>query len=357
MANKPTTPATQPASDPNTAIAPQKTELSEADRFTNMVMKQYGSLGTPYVFTQREKQLIRNYFICIDQMLQRTEAERLRKNNSNSDHKYDNNLAYSWKTIDLPQLAQDLAHYARVGLDMMEDNSLFPIPYKSTKGNMYTITLMEGYNGIRLQAEKYALDPFKAVTVEVIFENDVFKPIKKDARNPVEGYEFDIPQPFNRGLPVGVFGYIEFDDPAKNKLVVFSKEDVMKRKPKYASPEFWGGEKTVYEKGKPVRTQLEGWLPEMYEKTMKREIYGSKRIPRDPAKIDDAYNYIRQREQQYVDIITDAEVSELGNAAPVALPEAPVIEVPDNPPAPPQEPPVTDKPAEPDDEDVPDFLK
>jgi recombination protein RecT len=202
MANKPTTPATQPASDPNTAIAPQKTELSEADRFTNMVMKQYGSLGTPYVFTQREKQLIRNYFICIDQMLQRTEAERLRKNNSNSDHKYDNNLAYSWKTIDLPQLAQDLAHYARVGLDMMEDNSLFPIPYKSTKGNMYTITLMEGYNGIRLQAEKYALDPFKAVTVEVIFENDDFKPIKKDARNPVEGYEFDIPQPFNRGLPV-----------------------------------------------------------------------------------------------------------------------------------------------------------
>lgn len=300
-----------------------KKQVSESERFTRMVMKQYGMTGSVYSFTEREKQLIRNYFICIDQMLQKTEAERLRKNAANRDHdKYDNPLAYSWKTIDLPQLAQDLAHYARIGLDMLEDNSLFPIPYKNNKGNMYTITLMEGYNGIRYQAEKYALDPFKAVTVEVIFNNDVFKPIKKDSRSQIEGYEFDIPNPFDRGEPVGVFGYIEFEDPAKNKLVVFSKADVLKRKPKYASPEFWGGTKQVWENGKKVETTLEGWLPEMYEKTMKREIYGSKRIPRDPDKIDESYRYIQQREQQYQDIVIEAEVLENGNGAPIELPEA-----------------------------------
>lgn len=326
MANAPTTTNQQ-----QTQLAPKDVQISQSERFTNMVMKQYSSTGV-YNPTEREKQLIRNYFICIDQMLAKTEAERQRKNEANRNHDYDNTLPYSWNTIDLPQLAQDLAHYARVGLDMMEDNTLFPIPYKNNKGNMYSITLMEGYNGIRYQAEKYALDPFKAVTVEVIYQNDTFRMVKKDSRNPVEGYELDIPNPFDRGEPVGVFGYIEYDDPAKNKLVVFSKADVMKRKPKYASPEFWGGEKTVYENGKPVKTHLDGWLPEMFEKTMKREIYGSKRIPRDPDKVDESYQYIRQREQQFEDLVIEAEVIENGNRAPVILPEAPaVIEEPEEP--------------------------
>ncbi len=313
----------KPTGDATQLAKTEEKKPSQSERFTSMVMSQYDKTGSVYTFIEREKQLIRNYFICIDQTLQKAEADRLRKNENNRNHDYDNNLPYSWNTIDLPQLAQDLAHYARVGLDMMEDNTLFPIPYKNNKGNMYSITLMEGYNGIRYQAEKYALDPFKAVTVEVIFENDSFRVVKKDSRNPVEGYEFEIPQPLNRGNPIGVFGYIEYDDPAKNKLVVFSAADVMKRKPKYASPEFWGGKKKVYENGRQVETTLEGWLPEMFEKTMKREIYGSKRIPRDPDKIDESYQYIRQREQQYEDIIVDAEVAQNGNGAPITLPEAP----------------------------------
>ena len=306
--------------DKNTAIA--QNETSMAERFTGMVMKQYAATGK-YQPTEREKQLIRNYFICIDQTLQKAEAERLRKNANNRDSKYNNELAYTWNNVDLQALALDLAHYARVGLDMMEDNTLFPIPYKNSKGNKYSMTLMEGYNGIRYQAEKYALDPFKSVTVEVIYANDKFKPIKKDSRNPVEGYEFDIPQPFDRGDPVGVFGYIEFEDPSKNKLVVFSKADVMKRKPKYASPEFWGGKKKIWENGKQIEVEMEGWVSEMYEKTMKREIYGSKRIPRDPDKVDESYNYIRQREQQYEDMVIEAEIVQNANASPIQLPEEP----------------------------------
>lgn len=297
-------------------------EASMAERFTGMVMKQYATTGK-YQPTEKEKQLIRNYFIAIDQTLQKSEAERVRKNSNNRDAKYNNELPYTWNNVDLPVLAQDLAHYARVGLDMLEDNMLFPIPYKDNKGNKYVVTLMEGYNGIRYQAEKYALDPFKAVIVEVIYANDKFRMIKKDSRNPVEGYEFEIVNPFDRGEPVGVFGYIEFEDASKNKLVVFSKADVMKRKPKYASPEFWGGEKTVYENGRQVKTTLDGWLPEMFEKTMKREIYGSKRIPRDPDKVDESYNYIRQREQQYADMVIEAEVMENGNTTPIILPEEP----------------------------------
>lgn len=300
-----------------TTQEPQK--LSASERFTNLVIKEYNQTGK-YEPTDHEKQLIRNYFIAIDQTLAKAEAERLRKNQNNSDPRYNNDLPYDWNHLNLPQLAQDLAHYARVGLDMKQDNTLFPIPYKDNKAQKYTMTLMEGYNGIKLQAVKYALEPFKSVTVEVVYENDHFRPVKKDSRSPIESYEFEIVNPFDRGKPIGVFGYIEYADPAKNRLVVFSEKDVMKRKPKYASPEFWGGEKTVHENGRATKTVLEGWLPEMFEKTMKREIYGSKQMPRDPAKIDESYEYIRKREQQYADAIIEAEIVENANGEPLVIP-------------------------------------
>ncbi len=344
---------------------------SASERFTAMVMAEYGkACGAKHEFTSREIQLIRNYFIAIDQTLTKSEADRVRKNTANRDHKYDNSLQYSWQNVNLPALATDLAHYAHIGLDMMEDNHLFPIPYKDNKSSVYTITLMEGYNGIRFQAEKYALTPPRNVTVEVVYTSDVFKPIKKDARHPVEGYEFDIPTPFDRGVPNGVFGYVEFEDAVKNFLIIFSNADVLKRKPKYASAEFWGGIKKTYEDGKQVEVTLDGWLPEMYEKTMKREIYGSKRIPRDPGKVDESYQYIRQREQQYIDIITEAEVEESSNKAPLSIgedaPSETAKEVPSveqvAPPA--QAAPVTATPATKtppvsyaEDDDVPDFLK
>jgi len=335
----------------NIATTEQEMKASASERFTNMVMAKYNDIGSAHQFTEREKMLIRNYFICIDQTLAAAEEARIRKNESNTDHeKWDNPLPYSWKTIDLPALAQDLAHYAHVGLDMMEGNTLFAIPYKDNKRNLYTITLMEGYNGIRYQAEKYALDPFRAVTVEVIYENDRFVPLKKSHSNPIESYEFEIPKPFDRGRPIGVFGYIEYVDSAKNKLLMFNENDVMKRKPKYAAAEFWGGKKEEYKynpetkKREKQQVEIDGWLPEMFEKTMKRAIYGSKNIPRDPAKIDESYRYIRNREAQFADYVVEAEVSENANGAAVVLPEAPkalpeaeVIEVPQEKPE--QEPP------------------
>ena len=71
---------------------------------------------------------------------------------------------------------------------------------------------------------------------------------------------------------------------------------------------------------------------------MKREIYGSKRIPRDPDKVDESYNYIRQREQQYADMVIEAEVVENGNATPINLPEEPkAIEEPPSYEEPPEE--------------------
>ena len=327
----PTTGAMTPAA-PQTPATPAP---NASERFTATVMRQFGStVGLPQV-TDYQRQLVQGYFIAIDRALKAAEEERLRKNNNNRDHKYDNDLPVTWANVNLTDLALDVVHYARMGLDMMQDNHLFPIPYKNSKTRKYDLTLMPGYNGIQYIAEKYALEKPAAVTIELVYSTDTFKPIKKTAGVQVEAYEFAINNPFARGEVVGGFGYIEYTDPLKNKLVIMTLKDILKRKPQYASPNFWGGKQKVWEGGKQVEKETEGWFEEMCLKTLKREVYSAKHIPRDPKKVDDNYQYMKMQEARIADLQAQAEIDayangdvidttpELPPAAPESLPPAP----------------------------------
>ncbi len=311
-----------------------KVQLSTSEKFTNMVLKEFsGSVAGAMQVTDYQRTLIQGYFIVIDRTLKTTEEERIRKNNANRDHQYDNNLPCNWNTVNLPELALDLVHYARMGLDMTQDNMLFPIPYKNNKRNLYDITLMEGYNGIRYIAEKYAVEAPRAVTVEVVYATDTFKPIKKSYNNRIENYEFEINNPFDRGAIIGGFAYLEFSEPTKNELVMMSMKDIEKRKPRYASANFWGGKQTVWENGKKVETETEGWLDEMVRKTIIREAFSAKHLPRDPKKVDDNYQYMKLREARYAEVEVQQEIDAAANtividttSAPAELPEAVSVE-------------------------------
>lgn len=316
-------------------LAPKTdTKPNISERFTAKVMKEFGSsVGDPQV-TDFQKRLIQGYFIAIDRALKTAEEERLRKNAKNSDHeKYDNPLPITWDNVNLNDLALDLVRYARIGLDMQQDNMLFPIPYKNNKTQRYDVNLMPGYNGIRYEAERYAVEFPRSVTVELVYSTDTFVPFKKGRGNNVESYEFTINNPFDRGEVIGGFGYIEYDDPAKNELILMTRKDIEKRKPRYASANFWGGKQKVWENGKQVEQEIEGWYEEMCLKTIKREVYSAKHIPRDPQKIDDAYQYLRMREakmaeleaQDTIDayangIVIDTTPGELPGSTPAALP-------------------------------------
>lgn len=260
-----------------------------------------GSVGAIQV-TDYQRQLIQGYFIAIDRALKTAEEERLRKNTNNKDHKYDNNLPVTWENVSLNDLALDVVHYARMGLDMMQDNHLFPIPYKNSKTQKYDMTLMPGYNGIQYIAEKYAVEAPLAVTIELVYSTDTFVPIKKNARNRIESYEFSINNAFERGNLIGGFGYIEYADSLKNKLVIMTMKDIMKRKPRYASANFWGGKQKIWENGKQVEQESNGWFEEMCLKTIKREVFSAKHIPRDPKKIDDNYQYMKLREARIAEL-------------------------------------------------------
>lgn len=335
--NSQSTGLTAPASAPP-AVPPASQNASE--RFTAMVMKQFGgAVGAPNL-TDFQKRLIQGYFIAVDRALKTAEDERLRKNSNNRDHQYDNDLPVIWENVNLTDLALDAVHYARMGLDMMQDNHLFPIPYKNNKTGKYDMTLMPGYNGIRYIAEKYAVEQPVAVTTELVYSTDTFTPIKKSNGNRVESYLFEIKQPFDRGEVVGGFGYIEYADATRNELIIMPLKAILKRKPKYASSNFWGGTtsewQTVNGKRQKVEVETDGWFEEMCLKTLIREVYSAKHIPRDPQKIDDSYQYMKLREAQVAEMqaqedidayangdIIDTTPAELPPSAPAALPSAP----------------------------------
>lgn len=316
-------------------------KLSASVRFTEKVMAEFRSASdSKLAITESQKQLIQGYFITIDGVLKAAEIKRLEKNAKNTDHEYDELLPYSWQNVNLETLALDCFAMARIGLDMLQRNQLWAIPYKNKRTNKYDITLMQGYSGIELIAKKYAHDVPIADIEEVIYSNDVFKPVKRSLSHEVEGYEFEITNPFDRGEIVGVFGYLIFEDQKKNKLVIMNKKDVEKRKPKYASAQFWGGKGTEYENGQKKEVDIEGWLDEMYLKTMKRELFSSKYLPIDSAKIDDAYRVIKLSEVRSAETEVQNEID--GNACkelidketgeiktgeiPQALPEQPLQE-------------------------------
>jgi len=299
-----------------TAVAEVKPQTpGRSDQFTQKIMAEFSSnVSRAIELTEYQRFLIQGYFIKMDLALKAAEENRLAKNAMNSDPKFNNNLAYTWENVNLHDLALDIIYYARMGLDMMSANHLFPIPFKNNKIQKYGITLMPGYNGIRYVAQKYAQDAFTAATIELVYSNDTFKPIKKDGTNKIESYQFEIINPFDRGEIIGGFGYIEYEDPTKNKLIMMPIKDILKRKPKKAAPEFWGGEKDVWEKGKKTGTeQIEGWYEDMCRKTVIREVFSPKHIPRDPEKVDESYRHMKVQEARMAEMEAQAEIGEFAN--------------------------------------------
>jgi len=284
-----------------------KAEESVSTRFMNLVVKEFtGAIGRPDL-TQSQRRLAQNYFIAVDQSLASAEQKRKRKK------KNQDPLPVVWSNVDMRQLAIDIVDAARMGLDPAQKNHVAIVPYKSNAKGKYDINLLKEYRGIELVAKKYGLDIPDAVAVELVHANDIFKPIKKDHNHPVESYKFEVPNAFDRGPIVGGFYYYAWkDEPSRNRLVVFSLADIEKRKPKYASPEFWGGEKDVWENGKKVGTEhVEGWHEKMCWKTVYRAAYND--ITIDSEKIDDAFLRMKKTEAEYEQAMLEAEIEENAN--------------------------------------------
>lgn len=302
-----------------------KTDATASERFTAAVIKEFpnGLNNEPIQLTTFQKKLIQNYFIKMDGILKEAEAKRMSK-----PEKYRDPLAFIWNNINMHKLALDVVAFSSIGLDPLQKNHIHPIPYKNSKTNKYDITLMEGFNGLELKARKYGFDIPDEVIFELKYSTDKFKSIKKNVSNKVESYEFEVTNDFNRGELEGGFYYMIFNDnPEKNKLVVMNRHQIEKRKPKYASAEFWGGEKDNWVDGqKKGKVQVEGWEEEMFMKTLKRHCWNSINI--DSQKIDDHLMRVIESEAQANDrgivqeIKANANAKEIGFAEDIEAEEA-----------------------------------
>lgn len=293
------------------------TSQSPSERFTNAVIKQFSSDNGQIQLTTFQKKLCQNYFIKIDQTLKDNEKKRMAKT-----EQYRDALAFTWENVNMNKLAIDVIAYSSVEMDPTQPNHINMIPYKNTANNKYDMGFIIGYNGMEIKAKKYGLEVPDSVIVELVYSTDKFKQIKKDLNNKIETYTFETTNDFNRGEVVGGFWFHEFkENPEKNKIKVFSLKDIEKRKPKYASAEFWGGLKDVWENGKKVGTEkIDGWFEEMAFKTISRSAYNA--IVIDSKKIDDNYMAIIQKETDMADAKIENEILAEANKEPLTFDDA-----------------------------------
>lgn len=297
-----------------TAVATKKNELakvkdSPAERFTQKVMAEFPSGGNQKIeLASLQKKLINNYFIKLDSTLKESEVKRMAKS-----EQYRDALEFSWQNINMNKLAQDVVAFSEIGLDPLQPNHVNPIPYKNAKTNKFDITFIPGYNGIEIKARKYGLNPPDDAIIELVYATDEFKAVKKDKDNNIETYTFNITNDFDRGDLIGGFYYhIYKDNPENNKLVLFSKKDIEKRKPAYASAEFWGGEKDNWVNGKKEgKVNIDGWYDEMAWKTIKRACWGAINI--DPEKIDENLQRLIQNDLDSASLKVEKEIEENAN--------------------------------------------
>lgn len=321
------------ANNKNTQVAVREQQKPTAsERFTNKVVAEFGSSVGGVALTDFQKRLAQNYFIGIDAALKTAEANRIKKT-----EKYRDKTPVVWENVNMESLARNVVAYARIGLDPAQKNHINMIPYKNNTTGKYDIGFIEGYRGIELKAMKYGLDVPDAVVVELVYSTDKFKPIKKDRNNPYESYDFEVVDVFDRGEIKGGFYYhIYSKAPEKNKLVVLTLKDIEKRKPKYASVEFWGGEKDVWEKdektgrNKKVGTeQVDGWYDKMCYKTIYRAAYSD--ITIDSQKIDDDYLRLKQAESEFTEAEVEAEISENANQEIIDIEADKIVDVESEP--------------------------
>lgn len=253
-----------------------KNELSVAERFTNAVVKSFRDIAKGIEVTPKQMGLISNYYIKLNETFR------------------DPKINIKWNQIRLPELATTLAHMAKLNLDMQLGHLSF-IPFKHGDTGTYDLVPVISKSGYWYIVKNYGLYPPDSYVIELVYSTDKFTVTKKDSTHECDSYTFEITNPFDRGEIIGGFGYLEYEDKTKNKILVMSEKEILKyRRAKY-SQEFWSGEN----------------MKKMYEKTIAKQLF--KRIPLDPDKVNDvqvAFNQVDADELNFSKEETKSTIDE-----------------------------------------------
>lgn len=258
-------------------------ELQVSERFVQKVAQQFeAEVGQELDFNNYERTLAQHLFLHTDRQLK--EYEKKRQKNP----KKQNQAPIVWNNVNMNKLALDAVHRVNLGLDALIENHVHPIPYWNSALEKYDVSLQVGYEGKAYYRQDLAVDPPKNVIYHLVYENDHFKPLMKSANREVESYEFEIKDPFKRGKVIGGFGYIVWEDPTKNKLVLVTAEEFDQAEKLAGSGEFWNNH--------PLKMK--------YKTVVNRTV---KHIPVDPKKVNyRSFAYVESQEGE-LEATTEAQ--------------------------------------------------
>ena len=97
----------------DTELQTKSENLTNSERFTQKVITEFqGNIGELNI-NEYQRQLIRGYFIGIDNALRKAEEARINKNSWKSTKEEDkNNLPISWQNVNMNDLAIAVVHHA-----------------------------------------------------------------------------------------------------------------------------------------------------------------------------------------------------------------------------------------------------
>ncbi len=280
-----------------------KVEATQSERFTAMVIRQFGTTVGRLALTPLQKQLAEHLFIKIDQVLPKLEAKR--------DKGKADRTVIAWENINQLKLAVDSVYRIDLGLDALIENHIDPIPYWNTAEKRYDLELRIGYAGEDYYRQEMALNQPLGIIYELVYSSDSFKPIKRSATNPVESYQFDIPKPFDRGNVIGGFGYVYYENQAMNFLVIVTEKEFLDSE-KRGNKDFWGPHP----------------IPMRYKTLVRRT---TAKLGVDPRKVNVSYIAVEaQRDDRGEDEIQD-EIAENAGQQLIEMPPQEELETEDAP--------------------------
>ncbi len=248
-----------------------------ATRFTNAVVAAYQDIATGITLTENQRALMANYYVAIDEMLKNSKQ------------------GYKWSQVRMNELATAVSHLCRLNIDPRLPGMVSFLPFRvKDTGTIHLVPCL-GWKGLEFEAKTYGVDPPKTLTVELVYSNDKFSVIKKDAFHESDSYTFEIANPFDRGKVVGAFALLEYDDKSKNKVMAMSVEELMSYRPDKYDPTFWQGSN----------------LLKMYEKIIAKQIL--KKVPLDSRKtahLQSSFKYMESEELVGASLDAKQDISE-----------------------------------------------
>lgn len=275
-----------------------------SERFVAEVEKQFlAEMGQGVQFNALERRLAQHMYLAVDQALKAAEEKRTKGWTAEKlANALDDPRAFTWRHVDRQALAMDTVDRVSLGLDALMPGHLWPVPYFNNAKGLYDVDLRIGYIGRDYVTRRFALEEPIDVIYELVYSTDQFKALPRSATRDVEGYEFEITSPFDRGEIVGGFGYVTYQDPRKNRLILVTQRD-FKRASDASKSDFWAKNSV-----------------EMHLKTIYHRVAG--KIPLDPTKVNSsALAAMREDDRSEVEVAAArVEAAALANANRRALP-------------------------------------